>query len=277
MLNCIVWWFASANPLHMHDHAFRPLHAALVSLGLLIAAYGFTPPVTRVAGEQDGLVFRNFHALETGSGVAYHWSAGASTLALPQIGQPMHGLLRLRVWTPDARPGVPLTLSANRRTMGTLPIQGKRTIALLVPGSALTGGDIRVGLRSSVWSPEGDLRAIGVGVETLGWRGVGWTFPPLPQLWALPSLVLALALLLTRLHWATGRASARAGLVGAVLACGAALRPLAVAPYIHRLLWVAILAHAGLLLWSALTRADRGWSLPDRVGPGGVLPQLIAA
>ncbi|MDQ5854680.1 MAG: hypothetical protein M3380_21935, partial [Chloroflexota bacterium] len=269
--------FASPNTLHMHDHAFRPLHAALVSLGLLIAAYGFTPAVTRVAGEQDGLVFRNFHALETGGGVAYHWSTGESTLALPQIGQPMHGLLRLRVWTPDARPSVSLTLSANRRTMGTLPIQGRRTIALLVPGSALTGGDIRLGLRSPVWNPESDPRAIGVGVEALGWQGLGWTFPPLRQLWTLPSLVLALALLLTRLHWSTGRASARAGLVGALLACGAALCPLTVAAYIQRLLWVAMLAHAGLLLWSALTREDRGWwRLPDRFGPGGLLLLGIA-
>jgi hypothetical protein len=259
----------------MRPRSFNALHAALLTLGVLIAAYGRAPAVRVVASAWDGLVFRHFHALETAGGRPYHWSAGASSLVLPQVGRAAHGLLRLQVWSPATLPPTPLTLDANQRPLVTLPIQGRRTITLLAPGPELVSGDVRIALHSPTWSLPDDRRPLGVAVEAIDWNGVGWILPPVRQLWALPGFVLLLTLLLARLRWPMGPASAVAALLGALLASGAALRPLAIAPYTHRLLLLMLLAHAGLLLWRALARDARSWwRLPARVEPEALLSLL---
>ena len=67
--------------------------AALLTLATLVLAYGFTPGVERAVGEQDPILFRNFHDLETIRGAPYRWSKGgprrdarASVIVLPQGG-----------------------------------------------------------------------------------------------------------------------------------------------------------------------------------------------
>ena len=67
--------------------------AALVTLATLVLAYGFTPGVERAVGEQDAVLFRNFHEVETLGGAPYRWSKGgnrrderASVIVLPQVG-----------------------------------------------------------------------------------------------------------------------------------------------------------------------------------------------
>lgn len=273
------------------------LTAALITLGLLLGAYRVTPALSRAVGSQDALIFRNFHQLETAGSFTYRWSkgdgsataplasnpevvapVGLSMIALPQIGQPRQGLLSLTLWMPAEQPATSLALSAAGQPLLTLPLSGRRTVELLVPQHMLAGGEPRFELSSPTWSPLNDPRPLGVGVETLQWRPSGWTLPPVRQLWVLPGLALALALLLQRLGRSAGVATLAATLIGGGLALAAALRPLEVAPFTHRLLLLVVLAHAALLLWTALYPAEscaeppRWWALPHRVGP---VPLLI--
>lgn len=271
--------------------------AALITLGLLLGVYRVTPAVSRTVGAQDALIFRNFHQIETAGSFTYRWSkgdgsataplasnpqvvapVGISTITLPQIGQPRQGLLSLTLWMPAEQPATPLTFSAAEQPLLTLSLSGRRTVELLVPQQALAGGEPRFELSSPTWSPPNDPRPLGVGVEMLEWRSAGWTLPPVRQLWVLPGLAFALALLLQRIGRSVRIAMLSATLVGGGLALAAALRPLEVAPFTHRLLLLVVLAHAALLLWTALypdgSRADaqRWWQLPGRVGP---VPLLI--
>ncbi|HEX6293230.1 MAG TPA: glycosyltransferase family 87 protein [Herpetosiphonaceae bacterium] len=249
--------------------------AALVTLAVLLAAYGFTPPIVRAVSEHDTFVFRDVHGLERAGDFTYRWSTGASTIALPQAGRPPSALLELRLWVPDEQPPVPLTLTANSQPLVTTPIHGRRTLALLVPGAAISSGDPRFGLLSPTWSPPNDPRPLGVGVARVVWHELGWTLPPMRQMLALPGLVLALGLLLLRLGRSPLVTSLSAGMLGVGLALGAALRPLAVAPYTHRLLLMTILGHVALLLWTGLTRPEgRWWALPQRVEPGRLVVLL---
>ena len=71
----------------------RLLSAALVTLVTLVLAYGFAPGVERAVGEQDAVLFRNFHEMETLGGTPYRWSKGgnrrderASVIVVPQVG-----------------------------------------------------------------------------------------------------------------------------------------------------------------------------------------------
>lgn len=273
------------------------LTAALITLGLVLGAYTVTPALRRAVGAQDALIFRNFHQLETAGSFTYRWSkgdgsataplatnpeivapVGTSAITLSQVGQPRQGLLSMTLWMPAEQPATPLTISAGQQPLLTLSLSGRRTVELLVPQQALAGGEPRFALSSPTWSPPNDPRPLGVGIESLHWRGAGWTLPPVRQLWALPGLALALALLLQRLGRSTGVATLIGVVVGGGLALAAALRPLEVAPFTHRLLLMVLLAHAALLLWTALypdgSRAEpeRWWTLPTRVGP---VPLLI--
>jgi hypothetical protein len=256
-----------------------PLVAALVTLATLVLAYGFTPGVDRAAGEQDGVLFRNFHELEAIGGTPYRWSKGghrraerASMIEVPQVGRGA-GVLELQVRTPEDRPPVPLTLSAHGRTLAVADVQGRRTLSVAVPGSVLDGGDVRVVLSSPAWAGERDRRARGVAVERVAWRPSAWMLPPARQLWVLPAFAAALALLLVRLVCAARAARVAPAAVGGLLALAAAWRPLEVAPFTHRLLLAAVLAHGALLLWAALVRTPGApwWAVPREISPPALL------
>ena len=257
--------------------------AGLVTLATLLAAYAFTPGVSRAAGEQDPVVFQNFHELETRGGVPYRWSKGghrrderASVIALPQVGRG-GGVLQLQVRTPEDAPPVPLSLSAGGRTLLAADVHGRSTLSATIPRSALEGGDLRVVLSSPAWTRGRDARARGVAVERVGWTPSGWALPPVRQLFVLPSFAAALALLLGRL-----RVSSRAGrlgpaVAGGLLAIAAAGRPLEVAPFTHRLLIGVVLAHAAVLLWAALVRSPgrRWWEPPGEAAPGALVLLIV--
>ena len=257
----------------------NPLAAALVTLATLVLAYGFTPGLERAVGDQDALLFRNFHEMETLGGAPYRWSKGghrrderASTIVVPQAGRG-DGVLALAVRTPEDRPPVPLTLSAGGRTLAVVDVQGRRTVSVAVPSAAVAHGDVRVALTSPAWTRGKDPRARGVAVERVSWRPSGWTLPPARQVWLLPALAAAMALLVTRLGGRSLAARIAPALAGGLLALAAAWRPLEVAPFTHRLLIAAVLAHAALLLWGALLRAPGGGagSRPREVTPTALL------
>jgi hypothetical protein len=90
--------------------------------------------------------------------------------------------------------------------------------------------------------------------------------PPARQLVVLPAVAAAVTLLLARLRYRPALALAAGAGSGAALALWAGRVPLAVAPYTTRLLLLMLLAHGGLLLWTALVRSERtGWRLPVEV------------
>jgi hypothetical protein len=250
-----------------------PLVAALLTLATLVLAYGFTPAVERAAGEQDPILFRNFHDLEAVGGTPYRWSKGghrrderASVIVVPQAGRG-DGILELQVRTTEDGPSVPLTLSAGGRTLAVADVQGRQTLSVSVARSALAGGDVRVALTSPAWTRGRDPRARGVAVERIAWHPSSWMLPPARQLWVLPAFAAALALLLLRLGGSSRLARLAPAVGGGLVALAAAWRPLEVAPFTHRLLIGAMLAHAALGLWAALVRPPgaRWWAVPREV------------
>lgn len=249
--------------------------AAVATLALLIIAYGATPAVTQAVGAQDTLVFRNVLALETAGDLTFRWSGGDTRLELPQIGQPALGLIQIHLGVQDSQPPTSVTLRTPTAPLATVAPRGQRLLRLIVPGHAVPGGNLELGVASPTWSPPGDPRQLGVMLKQLDWQPLGRSSPPIRQLWVLPSLVIALAGLLLRLGRASWMAHGIALAVGGGLALGAALRPLEVAPYTHRLLLIVLLAHVALLVWSALTREDRRWwQLPPRVMPPALIVLL---
>jgi len=189
---------------------------------------------------------------------------------VPQVGRGDGGVLELLVHTPEDRPAVPLSLSAGGRTLAVADVQGRRTVSVTVPRSALAGGDVRVALTSPAWTRGGkDVRARGVAVERVGWHPSAWMLPPARQLWLLPAVAAALSLLLLRIGSTSHAARIAPAAIGGLLALAAAWRPLEVAPFTHRLLIAAVLAHAALLLWAALVRTPGGrwWNVPREVAP----------
>lgn len=267
-------------------HVGLALLAACITLGLLIAAYGFTPAITRSVGDNDSLVFRDVHNLESTTGFNYHWtgrgpkdaptpldgSRGTSSVALPQVGQPPFGVLSIGVWLPDTQPVVPLTISADQEPIVTLPVQGRRIAQILLPRDRLLHGELQFDLTSPTWSPPNDARALGVGIERVSWQQRGWTLPPTRQLWVLPGLACALFLLLTRLGVGNRLAGGCTLLISGGLAIAAAQRPLEVAPYTQRMFLVIMLAHAALLIWTALLRSERRWwQLPHQINATALL------
>jgi hypothetical protein len=239
--------------------------AIFATLVALFAAYGATPPIAQAVGPRDAFVFREFFDLEQLGGMDYRWGSGRGRIILSQTGQPANGILALNLMAPDSQNGMPLTLTAHEQPLITMPIRGQRTVSLLVPGQAI-GGDPRIGLNSPTLTPPSDKRALGVGIARAAWNPLGWSLPPLKQIWALPGLALALGLLLLRLNRSALLAAGVAGTIGVALALGAGLLPLRVAPYTHRLLLMLLLAHGALLLWTALTRPEQSWwRLPGRV------------
>jgi len=256
-----------------------PFVAALLTLATLVLAYGFTPGVDRAVGEQDPILFRNFHDLETIGGTPSRWSKGghrrderASVIVVPQVGRG-DGVLEVQVRAPEDGPPVPLTLSAAGRTLAAADVQGPRTLSVAVPRSVLAGGDVRVALTSPAWTRGKDPRARGVAIERVAWHPSSWTLPPARQLWVLPAFAAALALLPRRLGGSSRLTRLTPAAAGGVLALAAAWRPLEVAPFTHRLLIGAVLAHAALGLWAALVRAPgaRWWAAPRTVAPRELL------
>ncbi|HEY2946336.1 MAG TPA: glycosyltransferase family 87 protein, partial [Vicinamibacteria bacterium] len=256
-----------------------PLVAALLTLATLVLAYGFTPGVDRAAGEQDPILFRNFHDLETVGGTPYRWSKGgprrdarASVIVVPQVGRG-DGILEVQVRSPEDGPRLPLTLSAGDRTLAVAEVQGRRTLSVAVPRSLVAGGDVRVALTSPAWTRGKDPRPRGVAVERVAWHPSSWMLPPARQLGMLPAFAAALALLLRRLGGSSRLARLTPAVVGGLLALAAAWRPLEVAPFTHRLLIGAVLAHAALGLWAALVRApgEPWWAAPRAAGPRELL------
>lgn len=246
--------------------------AILATLGGLFAAYGLTPPITQSVEPHDTFVFHDFFDPEQLGTLAYRWGTGQSRVVLPQAGQPSNGVLTLSLLSPNAQAPMDLTLTANEQPLVTMPVQGQRTISLLVPGASLSGGDPRFGLLSETRSSATDPRPLGIGIARAVWSELGWTLPPLMQLLVIPGLVIVLGLLLLRLSHSPLVAAGIAGAIGVALALGAGLRPLEVAPYTPRILLMVALANAALLLWTALSRpGQRWWELPRRVD----LPLLI--
>lgn len=92
-------------------------------------------------------------------------------------------------------------------------------------------------------------------------------------LWLLPTLVLLLAGLGRRLGYRLPVTLGVVTIIGIAVALSAAHWPLEVAPYVHRLLLIAVLAHVGLFLWNALCGQQdrRAWRLPEEVGPAALL------
>jgi len=256
-----------------------PFAAALVTLVTLLLAYGFAPGVERAVGAQDALLFRNFHEMETLGGRPYRWSKGgprrderASAIVVPQVGRG-DGVLELQVHAPEEGPPVALTLSAGGRTLAVADVQGRRTVAVFVPRAVLSGGDVRVALTSPAWTRGKDPRPRGVAVEAVAWRPAGWMLPPARQLWMLPLFAAALALLGQRLGGPSPALRVAPAAAGGAFALAAAWRPLELAPFTHRLVLGVVLAHAALLLWSALVRAPGSpwWRLPVHVAPSALL------
>ena len=258
-----------------------PIVAALVTLAVLLLAYGFPPGVERTVGQQDALLFRNFHEMETIGGTPYRWSKGgnrrderASVIVVPQVGRG-NGVVELQVRTPEDGPPIPLTLAAGGETVAVVDVQGRQTLTVPVPRSAVSGGDVRLTLTSPAWTrADGkDPRARGVAVERVAWRPSGWTLPPTRQLWILPAFAAALALLVRRLGGSSPAARIASAGAGGLVALAAAWRPLEVAPFTHRLLFGVVVAHAALLLWSSLAReaGSPWWRLPAQATPSALL------
>ncbi|MBV9792264.1 MAG: DUF2029 domain-containing protein [Chloroflexi bacterium] len=246
--------------------------AILATLGGLFAAYRLTPPITQRVEPHDTFVFRDFFDSEQLDTLVYRWGTGQSRVAWPQVGQPANAILALALLEPNAEGSMDLTLTVNEQPLLTTPIQGQRTISLLVPGAAVSGGDPRFGLLSQISRSAVDSRPLGIGIAYAAWNELGWTLPPLMQMLIFPALVLVLGLLLLRLSQSPLLSATVAGVIGVGLALGAGLRPLEVAPYTPRMLLMVSLAHVALLLWTALARPEaRWWQLPRRVD----LPLLI--
>ncbi|HSH79867.1 MAG TPA: glycosyltransferase family 87 protein [Herpetosiphonaceae bacterium] len=251
------------------------LMAALLALAVLIAAYRFTPAIAVAVGEQDTGVYRDLHALESAGSMTYRWTTGTSRLTLPQVGDPGGGVLALAVWTPEEQPPNVLTVAVRDAPLITTEVHGVRTLTLLVPASVTHGGDLAFDLRASLWQTRDDPRLIGVAVRRISWRGLGPALPPLRQLWLLPVLVVLLAGVGRRLGYRMPAALGVATVIGLGLALGAAHWPLEVAPYVHRLVLIALLTHTGLLLWSALIgRGLHSRRLPEEVGPVALVVML---
>jgi len=253
--------------------------AAAVTLVVLTVAYGFTPAVSRAVDPHDAPLFQNFHERETFRGVHYRWSKGghrrperASTIVLAQVGQGA-GVLELQVWTAEDQPPIPLTVAADGQALLTVPVHGRQTVSAPLPRHVLGGGDLMVNLGAPGWTRRKDPRVRGVALERVTWKPYGWTLPPTRQIGLLPALAIAVAVLLRRLGSSPRRAAYVASAVGAVLALAAAARPLEVAPYTHRLLFMLVLAHGALVLWAALLRSGTNpwWALPREVGAAELL------
>src|SRR4051794_32302837 len=172
------------------------LTAVLTTLACLVAAYASTPPIFVPVNEQDTMIYRNFYEREVADNLSYRWTKSASSIALPQAGQPASATLHMGLRLPPSQAAVNVTLTANGHPLLTLPVVGGRHVVdLWVPATDLHGGDIRLDLRSSTWHSGDDPRLLGIAVTSVAWHGLGPILPPLQQIVVLPALVIALALL----------------------------------------------------------------------------------
>ena len=152
-------------------------------------------------------------------------------------------------------------------------VQGRRTLSVDLPRSALAGGDVRLSLTSPAWTRGKDPRPRGVAVERVAWHPTSWMLPPARQILVLPLVAVELALLLLRVGADSRAARLVPPVAGGLLALAAGGRPLEVAPYTHRLLIGIILLQGTLTLWSVLvhTPCRKWWRLPATVSPTAIL------
>ena len=254
---------------------------------VLVAAWRFHPwpGVTRAVGEQDDLVFRNFHDAARVDGVAYRYSKGgdrgparASHVTLPQVGRCRASLLRLELHTPGDQPPVALAVLGGGETLHSGSVQGRATLDVPLPGAALEGGDLDVALVAAPWTRGQNPRLLGVAVERVTWTPQSWTWPPTRQLLLLPLLAAAVAAQALALGSRIRTALLASAGIGGAAAVAAAWRPLEVAPYSARLLLFALAVCATQLTCALLLResGQSPWSLPPGIYPAALIPILAS-
>lgn len=148
-----------------------------ITLRLAPALRGNEPPAT-------GTIAR----IEIAPARTYRWSQGDATISLPGLG-PGAWLVTLNavVYHPDSSP-LNATLSANGRTLLTLPERNTpQQIAVLVPADLMGSGDLTLHLQSAVFT---DPRPLGVLLQDVTVAPVG------PRPWLPPGMGLLYALII---------------------------------------------------------------------------------
>jgi hypothetical protein len=168
---------------------------------LLLAQRPLAYPIA--IGQEDGpgadLPFAvGWNDAERSGETRYRWSADESFIYL--AGLPRDVLVvTLRLLNTDQHPEVATgvtTVTTPMQRLGTVPLGKPRTLHLLVPPAALTGGQLDLQVYAPIWTPSGDPRVLGVPVSDLGIAsasGPEWSGPsdvPLALLWPLPALVI---------------------------------------------------------------------------------------
>lgn len=254
------WW---------NQRWFSLILTPLLTLIVVLGAYATDTNANVPVNDKDALVYRHFNDRETAGNITYRWSTGNSQIVLPQVGTPSHAIVGMDLWLLKPPQPVPVQLVANNIPLFDFIMpEGRRKVEFWVPDTLLGTGDLALSIKSPAWSPSNDPRPLGIAVIDTNFAGWGLTWPPLRQLIVLPALALALLLLLRYIHIGLTVATVIALMVGISLALEAGIRPLAVAPYTHRVLLLILLGHLALILWMsiAIPRQFR-WRLPQRVEP----------
>ena len=239
------------------------LAAALLAAALLAIGFGFAWPlrVDLGAGARDGRFATGLYEPEQFGADMARWTGDSATLALPQIPGGSAATLELRLLhgRPAGQPDARVALSAAGQPLGEFDVTrsplGARVYRVVVPARQRLDWATRVEIASTTFTPPGDPRVLGVVVDqvTVVPAEAGW---PLPSLWLLgwsAGLGLLGYALLRSAGLGRGAAWLAIGCAAALLAWGAARRPLEVLPFVHRVTALLGLGLAGLWLARALT------------------------
>ncbi|HEX5502877.1 MAG TPA: hypothetical protein VFW96_09650 [Thermomicrobiales bacterium] len=176
-----------------------PALLLVAALATLFCWQARRPFALAVGAPNDDPYLSGFQAAEVapGGALAYRWTTGRATIAIPGYGATAATLtLRLQGARPDGAPPPAVRVAVGNRPPVALQLTPElQDYQLAVPPAAFDGGDLRVTLDAPTFRPAGDRRDLGVLVAGVELRDAGAPAGLVAPPWRALGTVLLLVLL----------------------------------------------------------------------------------
>jgi hypothetical protein len=149
-----------------------------------------------VGGLTDDAYLSDFHAKEKADDQTYRWSRGGSVVDLPGVGnQPVKLSIRVTGFRPDGPPPK-ISILARRQKFEIQTESAPKTYTLFVDRGDRWEGDFRINISSPTFTPPGDLRELGVLLDSVAIEPADYGLRPfvIPPVWTLLSLMVGVGL-----------------------------------------------------------------------------------
>ncbi len=195
--------------------------AGLVLLALLVALVAYqvrTPLAVDVGGSYDSPYLRGFYEREPdrrvdpSPPVNFRWTSGSASVRLLGVGR-QDGVVRLgmQAYRPEGKAQPVVSFSVRGQELFTTTVSPATSADRFpvyefpIPADLLSGGDLRLSIRTQTFQPAGDPRELGITVDRVQFLPApsGWGEPAWLQVGCLAGIALLLYLLLRR--WGLSR------------------------------------------------------------------------